>query len=580
MPNVDAYGYSDSQVSALGRGRGEVSGKAYSENVFAVLAKILNPSKVLGCWVVNDGKVRVEFDRPMRNDSKLIDKDNYRMSVLPWPPPAPGPGELYEAEYVNLFSTPGDPRGIAVLNNFVFVSSISGVIRTIVINPTTGELESNPFSISTSNIQYFTVHPSGEFLYVSSYDTASIIGYSINPSTGELTYINSISLGSPSDVSGFAPPVISDDGLFLYAAGNSWGAAIPEIKVVSVNPITGFLSVIQSLSVGSVLYCGCMQLNPNAPSGTDWFYMRTGIDGVYKYTRNRTTGLIAYDSKFLLDLELRNANWFAFSPSHKIMYVASPSGDLFCSYSVGNPDGSLTRIPEDDRAGTAFNHPFSVSPDGKFLAIPHFWGNIEIFTLDPDTERLIEGSEQILTPANNTSSVCAYTGDSKFFYAPREFFDAVQGYRVIGPSPALRPGPAELVHTKIIPQGIAHPTHVDIKLSSEMSIDAEYVCEVETEDGPTDLHGQPFDEEFNSGSFVGEGAIPLLFSVQSVSSTLIDVIFNENMYQNFAIMNPNNYIFDGDLVVLKIVSVKGNTVRLQTTEQTPGQIYTLQIGEP
>jgi 6-phosphogluconolactonase len=80
------------------------------------------------------------------------------------------------------------------------------------------------------------IDPTGKFLYVSGWAAQSILGYSINRSTGALIPLSS------SPPSGSAWPMkMHPSGRFLYAAFATYGAAY-SLKAYSVNPATGALT--------------------------------------------------------------------------------------------------------------------------------------------------------------------------------------------------------------------------------------------------------------------------------------------------------------------------------------------------
>ncbi len=149
------------------------------------------------------------------------------------------------------------------------------------------------------------------------------------------------------------------------------------------------------------------------------------------------------------------------------------------------------------------------------------------------------------------------------------------------PSPGVPAIPAykaaELFFSEIIPERAANPTFVDIVLETEMTTDGEYELQIETEDGPVSVDDDPFDENTFDETFLGVGENPQVQAVEAISANRVDVIFTEQMKINDAIKDPSNYEFDNGLQVLSVVGVDGNRVMLVTSDQEPGELYTLTV---
>jgi len=139
----------------------------------------------------------------------------------------------------------------------------------------------------------------------------------------------------------------------------------------------------------------------------------------------------------------------------------------------------------------------------------------------------------------------------------------------------VTPGAAALTFLSAEKGPGSQPTYVDL-LTSEHTTGASYSVEA-LSPGATDPEGTPTDPSANSGGFTGVGVAPTLSSVQSISENRVDVIFNEPMTDNADIRNPAKYNFDGGLSVLSVLEVDSDTVKLVTSDQTPGTLYTLTV---
>ena len=138
---------------------------------------------------------------------------------------------------------------------------------------------------------------------------------------------------------------------------------------------------------------------------------------------------------------------------------------------------------------------------------------------------------------------------------------------------------APLYYNEIVPENVVYPTCIDV-LTTEMTNGVNYQCRIISgigNNGPTDPEGTPIDPASDTYSFVGVGVKPTIAAVQAISQNRVDVIFSENMEDNTAIRDKTNYTFDKGLNVLDILEVVDNTVKLVTSDQDSGELYTLTI---
>jgi hypothetical protein len=82
----------------------------------------------------------------------------------------------------------------------------------------------------------------------------------------------------------------------------------------------------------------------------------------------------------------------------------------------------------------------------------------------------------------------------------------------------------------------------------------------------------------NFATFEGIGERPTIKRIESTSINGANIIFSEPMLDNDYIRNSEKYVFDGGLTVLSVSDVDVDTVKLVTSDQTPGTIYNLTIG--
>jgi hypothetical protein len=143
----------------------------------------------------------------------------------------------------------------------------------------------------------------------------------------------------------------------------------------------------------------------------------------------------------------------------------------------------------------------------------------------------------------------------------------------------LAPGAVAVSVRGVTPQpGVTYPTYVDIDLT-EMTQGGSYRVTVNTGPGsPVDRYGFTVNAVGKSADFSGVGTAPTVVSVAAVGTNRVDVKFSEPMLDDGGdIRDPGRYSFDGGLTVLSVLDVVGDTVKLVTSDQTPGQLYNLTI---
>lgn len=123
------------------------------------------------------------------------------------------------------------------------------------------------------------------------------------------------------------------------------------------------------------------------------------------------------------------------------------------------------------------------------------------------------------------------------------------------------------------------PTNLFVDLTvSEMTNGATYEARVSDQIGATDLAYNHADPGANTDQFTGVGSLPGVKLLIPQGLNRVDVIFTEVMFDNADIRNPANYVFDNGLEVLAVLEFYGDTVKLSTSDQTPGTLYTLTVG--
>ena len=140
---------------------------------------------------------------------------------------------------------------------------------------------------------------------------------------------------------------------------------------------------------------------------------------------------------------------------------------------------------------------------------------------------------------------------------------------------AISPGAAPLYLASISLPVDTYPIYADLTVS-EMTNGLPYRLEVSTT--MRDRWGNTIDPMFNTTDFAGIGSTPFVESVVGLSKNRVAVRFSKFMRDELSIRKIENYSFDNGLSVLAVMSVEGNEVVLATSDQTPGLLYSLTVG--
>ena len=139
--------------------------------------------------------------------------------------------------------------------------------------------------IATSNVTGITVacSTSGQFAYVTNYDSNTVSMYALNSSTGALT-----ALDSPISTGGFSSPeqiVVHPTANFAYVAnyGND------TVSMYAINPSTGILSPLSTPTIATGESPRSISINP---AGTFAYVTNAVSNTVSMFAINASTGIL------------------------------------------------------------------------------------------------------------------------------------------------------------------------------------------------------------------------------------------------------------------------------------------------
>jgi hypothetical protein len=129
----------------------------------------------------------------------------------------------------------------------------------------------------------------------------------------------------------------------------------------------------------------------------------------------------------------------------------------------------------------------------------------------------------------------------------------------------------------IIAEDTTYSNYVDL-ITNEMTNLAGYQLYINIGgNSPVSKLGLKITATGNTYSFTGNGRNPTISYIEALSENIINVVFDEIMLDNGAIRDKDNYVFDNELTAINIVNVSEDTVQITTSNQTPGELYTLTI---
>jgi 6-phosphogluconolactonase len=301
------------------------------------------------------------------------------------------------------------PDAVAIAPNgkFAYVANqtwpyYQGYISTYAINPVTGALttvEESPFFDSDGEPYGMAINPTGQFLYTPAVFTNLISGYSISPTSGNLTSISG-SIGAASRPEGIA---IDPTGKFVYSANS----VSDNVSAYTINPTNGALTQVEG--------------SPFPTGGAT----PAGIENM------------------------------AFDPAGKFAYVTNVNSGTISIFAIDPTSGALSAIqgsPFQDPDGAPY--PATVDPAGKFLYVGNVGGNnISVFAINPISGAItpIAGSP---FPAGSYPSYMVIDQTGKFAYMTNSQSNNISAY-TIARSGALTPVAGSPFPAGTTPFGIA-----------------------------------------------------------------------------------------------------------------------------
>ncbi|TWU03104.1 lactonase family protein [Neorhodopirellula pilleata] len=267
-------------------------------------------------------------------------------------------------------------------------------------NATDGSLSSATLAAETSSPSFLAFHPNNRFLYAVNERTARISAFQIDPSTGNLTLLNS----QPSQGGAPCHLVVDPTGKNVLVANYTGGSClcVPISPDGSLGDATSFQQHVgerthaHSIHVDAAnRYALCCDL---------------GLDQVITYRFDPEQGMLA--SEEIFDAPKGSGpRHFAWHPSGNTAFINGESNltIIRCRYDASS--GKLTQqqvlstLPADVIRNGGSTAETVVHPSGKFVYVSNRnpYNSIAIFAIDSDTHELSVVGHQssgIQTPRN------------------------------------------------------------------------------------------------------------------------------------------------------------------------------------
>jgi|GEM_PF-2039100 len=213
---------------------------------------------------------------------------------------------------------------------FAYVANNGGTISYFSIN-TDGTLNSVGSVGAGSNTYYVRVDREGKFAYAVSNGTTQIFSYSINQATGALTQV-----GGPVSTVGGDPRTVEIDptNTYMYSANFASNA----IALFTIHPTTGLLTYVNSYATSIP---GLESISVDSTGKYLYFTRDTAQIGVM--TINQSTGALTITTNATSGAN----NWVRLfpDPSGKFIYGVSWNGGTINYFSINQANGDLTPGP-------------------------------------------------------------------------------------------------------------------------------------------------------------------------------------------------------------------------------------------
>ena len=267
---------------------------------------------------------------------------------------------------------------------YVPVDTSGGQILTFIFDSGAGTLSANGTSmVGPPTGLDIKVDPTGNFVYASDFNTNSIYGYSIDPTTGGLTAI----AGSPFPFPGTTPPFRGNGGpLAIDPSGKYvfYSDAHGSITFFNIDGATGALSPTSAAVVD-----GCVQPMHmlGSPSGRFLYAANLGGNSFCIYSINLSTGALTPLPGSPFSFVVNSLPWgLAMNAGGTFLYSSLSNSQQVAGFSVDTTAGTLTQLTGSPYPAGFIPQGIALGAGGQYLYVGNEGnGTISMFKVDPTT---------------------------------------------------------------------------------------------------------------------------------------------------------------------------------------------------
>jgi len=353
-------------------------------------------------------------------------------------------------------ATKASAMGFTPQHRFAYIGTYTGSdgngqgIYLYEANPFTGELTLVKLAAAITDPSFILVSPSGRFLYanneVSNFEgtSGSVNAFSIDPQTGELTLIDTVSSA------GSGPVYLSFDatGRFIFVA-NYGGGSVSVLPVeqdgalgnpIDVHTDAGDVGPTKATDApaGSFAFSGhdAPHAHCIVPSPNNEFVLYTdlGQDRIYVYNFDAATGALSAAATPYVSVPPGDGpRHLCFHPSGRWLYSIQEEASTVMVFRFDQSTGELdstqiiSALPPGFK-GSSFAAEVRISSDGRFLyASNRLEDSICVFAVGDEGELKF-----LSTAATRGDYTREFTIDptGRFLYSCNQRSDNVTGYRI------------------------------------------------------------------------------------------------------------------------------------------------------
>lgn len=316
---------------------------------------------------------------------------------------------------------------------YVYAGSAAGNIHLFQLNPSDGTLAPLAVTAAGSNPSFLAFSPGRRHLYaVNEAGNGTVAAFSINPSNGELTFLNRVS----SEGSGPAHLSVDQAGRFVLVANYGDGA----IASLPIQPDGSLGAAVDTDDPGENAH-----LIITDPANTHLFVPFLGSNFVAQYHFDPANGMFSPNTPPNVPSEAgAGPRHMAFHPNARWAYVINERNSTITHLNYDAQTGLLTPVPPNistlpvNFGGTNTTSHIVVHPNGRFVyGANRGHDSIAIFGVDQNTGALAAIGH---TPAGGmTPRNFTLTPDGNLLLAANLRSDTIHAFRVNPADGSLAP---------------------------------------------------------------------------------------------------------------------------------------------